>query len=233
MIGKRELKKLGTRMINACKRLHERGILFGVGGNISLRSGNPDIILCSPSGIPLMDMRLADICAVDITTIKNGKYEVKSGRHDPTSEIWLHGGIYRARPEINAVIHTHPPIVTAFSCTSAEVDFKIQEDQRWYIGDVDSLPFQRVEPIEFAEVAVAKLTENYALILKNHGLVALGDTLSEAVNITETMEGLAKTYYYAKNIDGGNVVHLPDENGSRSAPPARMNLLYDDSVFDE
>jgi L-fuculose-phosphate aldolase len=233
MIGRRELQKLGTRMINACRRLHERGILFGVGGNISLRSGNPDIILCSPSGIPLMEMRLADICAVDITEIEKGKYEIKTGRHDPTSEIRLHGGIYRARPEINAVIHTHPPMVTAFSCTSVDVDFNIQEDQQWYIGEVDFLPFKRMEPIEFAKAAVSKLARNYALVLKNHGLVALGDTLSEAVNITETLEGLARTYYYAKNIDGGNIVRLPYENGSRSVPAQRMKLLYDDGIFDE
>jgi L-fuculose-phosphate aldolase len=232
MIRGREVKKLGTRMINSCKRLHERGILFGVGGNISLRSSDPDIIVCSPSGIPLMDMTLGDICTVDIKEIKEGKFKVQLGKHNPTSEIWLHGGIYQTRPEIKAVIHTHPPMVTAFSCTSEEINFEIQEDQRWYIGEVDSLPFQSMEPIDFAGVAISKLTKNYALILKNHGLVALGDTLSEAVNITELMEGLAKTYYYAKNIDSGHVMELPNVHRNRSIPPARMKLIYNDSVFD-
>jgi L-fuculose-phosphate aldolase len=232
MITRKEEKKLGTRMIHACKRLHERGILFGVGGNISLRSSSPNTILCSPSGIPLMDMRLGDICTVDISDIKNRKYRIESGKYNPTSEIWLHGGIYHVRPEIKAVLHTHPPMVTAFSCTSEEINFKIQEDQRWYIGEVDCLPFRSMEPIDFAEIAIPKLATNYAVILKNHGLVALGGTLSEAVNITETMEALAKTYYYAKNIANGRVVQIPYEHSSGNFPPARNKLIYDDCIFD-
>jgi L-fuculose-phosphate aldolase len=141
MIKKSEYKKLAYRMINACKRLHMRGILSGVGGNISVRTSLPEIILCSPTGIPIMDMFPGDICAVDISDIKNYKYNMLKAKHRPTSEILLHGGIYSMRPEINAVLHTHPPVTTAFSCTTHRINYRIQEDQRWYIGDVSYIPF--------------------------------------------------------------------------------------------
>ena len=115
MIKKSEFKKLAGRMINACKRLHRRGILSGVGGNISVRTSTPDIILCSPAGIPIMDMFPDDICAVDISDIKNYNYNVLKAKHKPTSEVLLHGGIYGMRPEIKAVLHSHPTITTAYS----------------------------------------------------------------------------------------------------------------------
>ena len=85
MIKKKEFKKLAIMMINACKRLYLRGILSGVGGNISMRTSDPAIILCSPAGAPIMDMLFDDICVVDITDIKNDNYEILKGKYRPTS----------------------------------------------------------------------------------------------------------------------------------------------------
>jgi len=62
-------KKLDFRMINARKMLHMKGILSGVGGNISVRTSIPDIIMCSPSGMPIMDMFVDDICVVVLSDI--------------------------------------------------------------------------------------------------------------------------------------------------------------------
>ncbi len=62
-----------------------------------------------------MDMFPDDICAVDISDIKNYNYNVLKAKHKPTSEMLLHGGIYCMRPEIKAVLHSHPTITTAYS----------------------------------------------------------------------------------------------------------------------
>jgi L-fuculose-phosphate aldolase len=232
MIKKKEIKTLAFRMIRACRRLHIRGILSGVGGNISLRTSIPHIILCSPSGIPIMDMFPDDICIVDISNIKNDSYSVLKGKHKPTSEILLHGGVYDMRPEVRAIIHSHPPITTAFSCTSHPVNFRIQEDQRWYIGDIDALPFIYSSSKVLSEAALPKLRKNYALILKNHGIVALGDCLSEAVNITELIEDLSKIYFHAKMIDKENIVELPARYWKEVTVKARKDLIYHDEIFD-
>ena len=219
-------------MINACKRLHMRGILAGVGGNISVRTSAPDIILCSPAGIPIMDMFPEDICAVDISGIKNYNYNVLRAKHKPTSEILLHGGIYGMRPEVNAVLHSHPPVTTAFSCTSHEINYRIQEDQRWYIGDVSYIPFIYSSSKALAEGALPKLEKNYAAILKNHGIIALGESLAEAVSITELMEDLSRIYFHARLIGGDKVVELPREYWETIDVETRKDLIYQDRIFD-
>jgi L-fuculose-phosphate aldolase len=229
----REFKLLASRMLSACKRLHRRGILSGVGGNISLRTSDPAVVLCSPSGVPIMDMLLSDICVVDISDISRDQYTVVRGANKPTSEILLHGGVYDRRKEIKAIIHSHPPITTAFSCTNLEVNYRIQEDQRWYIGDIETIPFVYSSSKALAEAAIPKLMKNYALVLKNHGIVALGDSLTEAVNITELMEDLAKIYYHARMIDSGRVFELPKEYWTEVSIETRKNLIYHDEIFDE
>lgn len=232
MIKKSEFKKLAGRMINACKRLHGKGILSGVGGNISVRTSAPHIILCSPAGIPIMDMFPEDICAVDISGIKNYNYNVLKSKHKPTSEVLLHGGIYGMRPEIKAVIHSHPPITTAFSCTTHEINYRIQEDQRWYIGDVTYIPFIFSSSKALADGALPKLKNNYAAILKNHGIVALGDSLAEAVSITELMEDLSRIYFHAIMIGGDKIVELPREYWETVDVETRKDLIYQDEIFD-
>ncbi len=232
MIKKSEFKKLSARMINACRRLHGKGILSGVGGNISIRTSNPDIILCSPAGIPIMDMFTEDICTVDISDIKSYNYSVIKSKHNPTSQLLLHGGIYGMRPEVNAVIHSHPPITTAFSCTTHEINYRAQEDQRWYIGDISYIPFIFSSSKALAEGALPKLEKNYAAILKNHGIVALGDSLAEAVTITELMEDLSRINFHARIISGDKIVELPDKYWETVDVEPRKDLIYQDEIFD-
>ena len=233
MISNEEFNKLALRMIKACKRLHMKGILSGVGGNISLRSSDPKAILCSPSGIPIMDMLVEDICLVDIAGISQDRFSVLRGAHKPTSEILLHGGVYANRPEVMAVLHTHPPVTTAFACTKRGVNYRIQEDQRWYIGDVGVLPFVYSSSKALAAAALPMLERNYALILRNHGIVVLGDSLAEAVTITELMEDLSKIFFHASLIGNGEVVELPAEYWTQVNIETRKNLIYHDEIYDD
>jgi len=232
MIDNKEFYKLAKRIINAVRRLYLRGISSGVGGNISVRTSNPNYIVVSPSGISMSDMIPNDLCLVDISDSKNDKFIMLKGKYKYTSEIYLHSKIYINRKEIKAVIHTHPPMITAYSCTKKNINFNILEDKNWYIGEVEYLPFIASSSKELAEAACPKLIKNYALILKNHGIFALGDTLCEAVTITELLEELAKISYYAEQIDNGKTVEIPNEYWEDRQITPRHNLIYNDEVFD-
>jgi len=232
VVDEKEFYKLANRMVNAARRLYNRDILSGVGGNISIRTSNPDHIILSPSGIPVADMFPDDLCLVDISGVEQDKFKVIKAKYKFTSEIYLHSKVYKNRSEIKAIIHSHPPIITAYACTNKEINFKILEDQRWYIGDVEYLSFVSSSTKELAEAAWPKLTKNYALILKNHGLITLGDSLCEAVNITELLEELAKVSYYALNIGEGKVMELPKEYWENCKIVPRNNLIYHDEIFD-
>ena len=232
MINEKEFYKLANRVLNATKRLYRRGILTGIGGNISIRTSNPNNIIVSPSGISISDMLSDDLCLVDISEAEQDNFKIIKAKYKYTSEIYLHSKIYKNRPEIKAIIHSHPPTITAYACTNKKINFKILEDQKWYIGDVEYLHFVSSSSKELAEEAWHKLTKNYALILKNHGLVALGDSLSEAINITELLEELAKVSYYSEDIGKGKTVEIPDEYWENRKIIPRDSLIYNDEIFD-
>ena len=232
MFDEKEIKKLSSRVVNATKRLHDGGILAGPGGNISMRTSNSNQILISPTGIPIREMLVDDICLVDISKINNGEYTVINGKYQPTSEILIHARIYMNRPEIKAIIHSHAPTVTAYACTNEEINFKIHEDQSCYIGDIDYIPYVYSSTKELADLAVPRLIKNYALILRNHGVFALGDSLCEAVNITELLEHLAKVSFLAKLIGNGKVNELPENYWKECSVIPRSGLIYQDELFD-
>ncbi|MCL5985557.1 MAG: class II aldolase/adducin family protein [Actinobacteria bacterium] len=232
VFDEKEIQKLSRRIVNATKRLHSRGILSGTGGNISMRTSNPNHILISPTGIPIRDMFPDDLCLVDISKIFKDEHTVLRCKYQPTSEILIHSRVYYKRPEVKAIIHSHPPMVTAYACTNQKINFKIQEDQRYYIGDIEYLPFVYSSTRDLADAAVPKLEKNYVLVLRNHGVFVLGDSLCEAVNITELVEDLASISFYAKLIGNGEVVELPREYWEEYRVVPRHNLIYRDEVFD-
>jgi L-fuculose-phosphate aldolase len=140
--------------------------------------------------------------------------------------------IYRSRPEIRAIIHSHPPTITAFSCTDQEINFNITEDQTYYIGDIEWIPFTLCSE-KLMDVALSKLQQSNALILKNHGIYVLGDSLSEAVTITELLEHHSRIYMYARLAGQGEVIELPREYWTqRETTEPRTGLIYHDEIFD-
>lgn len=221
----KEIKKLSIRMINACKRLHTLKLLSGPGGNISYRTSIPNVIICSPSGVPIMDMMVDDLCVIELQNNKECNYRILKGIYKPTSEILLHCEVYKKRPKIMSIIHTHPIYTTAFACTDETINFDITEDKAWYIGDIEYIPFVNGSTKELAEIALPKLEKSYVLILRNHGLVVLGDSLTEAVNITELIESLAMTYFYSKLIGNWKEIKAPNVK-------TREGLIYHDEIFD-
>ena len=77
-----------------------------------------------------------------------------------------------------------------------------------------------------------KLKKNYVLILRNHGIVVLGDSLTESVNITELIEDLSKIYFHAMIIGSGKVIELPQEYWTEVNIETRKELIYHDEIFD-
>jgi L-fuculose-phosphate aldolase len=124
-------------------------------------------------------------------------------------------------------------VTTAFSCTEKAVNYRIQEDQRWYIGEIESIPFIYSSSKALADAALPKLEKHYALILRNHGIVALGDCLAEAVNITELIEDLSKIYFHALLIGDGKVIELPEGYWTEVDVATRKDLIYHDEIFDD
>ncbi len=182
---------LRAQIIDACRRMEASGLNRGTSGNVSCRDG--DHFLVTPSGVAVDRMTPAGIVAVafDGHVIGPGK---------PSSEWHFHRDILQSRPDIHAVVHTHSPHATALAC--------LHEDLPSFhymiaIAGGDSVrcaPYALFGTEALSMHAVAALDGRKACLLANHGLIALGRDLDEALGIAIEIESLCEQYLLARQV---------------------------------
>lgn len=192
---------LRAQIIAACRQLEFSGLNRGTTGNISCRED--DHLLITPSGVPVDAMTDAGIVAMDF----DGQV-IGSGK--PSSEWHFHRDILQQRPEIHAVVHTHSPYATALAC--------LREDLPPFhymiaIAGGDSVrcaPYTLFGTDTLSRYALAALTDRKACLLANHGLIALGRDLAEAMAVATEVESLCQQYLIARQ-SGTPVLLTADE----------------------
>ncbi|MEO0317676.1 MAG: hypothetical protein RL404_1353 [Pseudomonadota bacterium] len=182
---------LRAHIIDACRRMEASGLNRGTSGNVSCRDG--DHFLITPSGVPVDKMTPAGIVAVgfDGHVIGPGK---------PSSEWHFHRDILQSRPDMHAVVHTHSPHATALACLHEELPpfhYMIA------IAGGDSVrcaPYALFGTEALSMHALAALDGRKACLLGNHGLIALGRDLDEALAIAIEIESLCEQYLLARQV---------------------------------
>jgi L-fuculose-phosphate aldolase len=180
-----------AQLVEAARALDAAGFMPGKSGNLSLRAAGGFVI--TPSGLPYAAMAPEDLvdCAADGAPIGNP-------RHRPSSEWRLHAAIYRARPDAMAVVHTHSPRATALSCARHGVPPIHYAATLAGDGGRQGIPCAAHATFgteELAQAAVTRLGAGLrAVLLANHGVVALGATLAGAVALAREAENLAGQY---------------------------------------
>lgn len=195
-----ELKK---SIVEVFKYIEERDWNHGKAGNISIFIRENGHILVTPSGVTKAKIKAEDILVVDI----NG--EVIEGRGRPTIELPLHLAIYKTYNYINAIIHAHGVYSTILAITREPLPPLIEEMIMHIGGEVRVADYAPVGTDELAENAVKALEGRKAVILSNHGVVACGRDLDEAVEILGLVERLSQVYILARLF--GKIYHLPEE----------------------
>lgn len=176
-------------LVAAARALDAAGFMPQKSGNLSLRRGDGFVI--TPSGLPYAAMRPEDLvdCAAD---------GAPSGAGRPSSEWRLHAAIYRARPDAMAVVHTHSPKATALSC--ARHGIPPLHYMITLAGDGGRQGIPCAAHATFGTEALAQAATDAlgaslrALLLANHGVLALGATLAGAVALARETENLAAQY---------------------------------------
>jgi len=191
---------LRDRLVNVGKQLHNYGLAVGAEGNISARIPGTDRVLIKPSGISMGFLKAEDLIVVDLD---GNKVE---GELAPSIETPLHTAIYKARSDVQGVVHTHAPFSTAFGIAGTEI-IPLQVEMFLYIPNgVPIVPFELPGSKELAE-AVQKLVKDYnAVILENHGLITVGSTVEEALLLTRMVEECAKVQLIATLLAGKDAV---------------------------
>jgi len=171
-------------LISIGRKIDEKGLVVGPGGNTSVRVGR--LMYIKASGKCFEDATEHDYVGVDLET-----GEVVDGDLKPSAEVLLHSGCYKARAEIEAVVHTHPPVATGLACAGRTVE-PISPDFVVLLGRTVPLA-EYVVPTgpELAEVVTQAIRNHDAVLLRNHGLVTVGRTLREAFYRTLMVESAA------------------------------------------
>jgi len=189
------------------------GLTTGSGGNLSIFDREEDLIAISPTGIDYHDISVDDVVVVD----RSGT--IVDGERKPSSEIGFHLALYNSRSDISAVVHTHSVYATTLACLQWEipaVHYLVA-----FSGDkVPLAPYATFGTPELAENTVASIADYNAVLLANHGLVAVGCDMKSAFNVAEEIELVARIYYQAKSlgqpvlVDGGEMARVIKKFGS-------------------
>ncbi len=188
------------------KKLLATGLTSGTGGNLSIFNRREGLIAISPSGIEYDEMEPADVPVVDNcgTTVEGGR--------KPSSELGFHLSLYRKRPDINAVVHTHSAYATTMACLNWEipaVHYLVAHSGR----KVPLAPYATFGTAELAANVAEAIGDYNAVLLANHGLVTVGPNLATAFAVAGEIELVARIYYQTKCV--GEPVIIPDGEMTR------------------
>lgn len=183
---RREICEIGRRM-------DTRGFVAGHDGNISCRIG-ADRVLCTPTLISKGRMRPADLCVVDMDGVQ------VSGRRPRSSEILLHLAIFRARTDVGAVVHCHPPHATAYAVAREPIPRGVLPEVELFLGDVPLAPYATPGSRAVADAVTPLVTEANAVLLANHGTVTCGPSLERAYWRTEILDASCRIFLLARGL---------------------------------
>ena len=180
-------------MALCCRQLAAGGLIAGRDGNLSVRLATQRVLV-TPSGRIKALITASDMVEVDL------QGRSRDRRRKPTSELDLHLRIMRHRPDVQAVVHAHPPTATGFAVAGEEIPGNLLPELIFVVGPVPLVPFGRPGTPELGDRVVPYLAGHHALLLANHGAVTMGPTLDEAWIRTESLEHCARIIVAARAI---------------------------------
>lgn len=184
----------------------EEGITIGTWGNVTIRDPETGYVYLSPSGMPYKTLTEDDIVVV---LLDGSRVE---GTRRSTIETEMHLAIYRARPECNAIIHTHPIYSTAFSAMGEDIPLMLDEAAQVLGDTVRTTSYALPGSQELADECVKALGDKaMACLLRSHGAVCLGRDLEQAFGNSTVLEATARVYSIIRSM-GGQFDPISPEN---------------------
>lgn len=181
------------KVVQAGRKLYEKGLVTGTWGNISIRiEENPCNIAVTPSGMDYENINEEDVVIMDLDGSK------LEGMRKPSTEFPLHRRIYNTRDDIKAVIHTHSTFATAIACVRMKIPPITEEIIQLSGGDIETVKYELPGSEKLSKVVASALKSKNAALLANHGSVAIGGSIKEALIFAEVIEKNAKTYILSK-----------------------------------
>lgn len=193
----RSISRLRQKMVEMVQKLVILGLNRGTSGNIGVRCG--DFFLVTPSGAGAEDMKPEDMVAMRFSG------EV-IGSGSPSSEWLFHRDILASRPEVGAVIHTHSRYATTLACLNREIPPFHYMIAAAGGNTIRCAPYALFGTQELSDVALQALQNRKACLLGNHGMIALGEDLTDALAVAVEVESLCEQYWGALQVGEPNIL---------------------------
>lgn len=194
-----EIKK---QVVLYSKILDQKGLVNSLEGNLSILDRETDALYITPSGT-----RKSFLDEDMIAVVKNG--EQVGGSVKKSSEYLLHEAALKARSDCNAVAHIHAPYLTAYAYCGKDIRLKCSTTFSLVFEEIPCLPYGEAGTVHIADGIEEAIKDHDLILLGNHGCVAVGKTLEDAVKIVEAAEEVLKIYHLTKDI--GEVKNISDE----------------------
>jgi L-fuculose-phosphate aldolase len=187
--------KLRQDIVEIGRRMYARGYTASNDGNISVRL-DAGRLLMTPASVCKGFMNPQMMC---ITDLEGKKLE---GDRNPSSEMQMHLEVYRQRPDVNAVVHAHPPIATGFAVAGIALDRAVLAEVITTLGSVPIADYATPSTKELPEAVRRYVKAHDGMLLANHGALTVGADLFSAYYKMETIEHFAKISFVARMLGG-------------------------------
>ena len=197
------LESLREKLWQLHLELPKNGLVTWTSGNISARDADSGLVVIKPSGMRYEVLRPEHMVVVDLA----GK--VIEGDLKPSSDTASHLYIYRQRPDVNGVVHTHSPYATAFAALGRPIPVVLTAIADEFGGPLPCGGFALIGGEEIGRVVVESIGDSPAVLLKNHGVFTVGPSAEAALKAAVMVEDVARTVYFAQQLGEPDVI--PDE----------------------
>lgn len=189
------MKKYINQIINTSNEIYDKGLVYGKSGNISMRinGSTGDVVAITPTLKSLSNLKEEDVVLVDMdgNVLTKGK---------PSSEVNMHLGIYKKRPDVNAIVHTHSAYATGFAFSSKKIK-RLEGFGAITNPYLPCIEYEIPGSDELAKSASEGIGKEDVLLLKNHGVICVGDSLNEAKLLAVFVEETAKTQFVSHMLN--------------------------------
>jgi L-ribulose-5-phosphate 4-epimerase len=193
-------------------RLHlelpKSGLVTWTSGNLSGRDPETGLVVIKPSGIKYVDLSPENMVIVDL----DGK--VVEGSSKPSSDTFAHLYIYRHRPDVGGVVHTHSTFATAFAAVGRPIPAVLTAICDEFGGPIPCGAYAKIGGDEIGRELLRSIGDSPAILMKNHGVFTIGKDPEAALKAAIMVEDVARTVFYANQL--GQPDEIPPEEVARA-----------------
>jgi L-ribulose-5-phosphate 4-epimerase len=202
------LEHLRTEICKLNQDLPRYGLVTWTSGNVSGRDPESGLVVIKPSGVPFDDLTSENQVIVDL------EGNVVEGDLRPSSDVYAHLYVYRHRPDVMGVVHTHSNYATAFAALGKPIPVYLTAMADEFGGPIPVGAYAKVGNDEIGREIVRSIGDSSAILMKNHGVFTVGRTPTASVKAAVMVEDVARTVWLALQL--GQPEEIPAEEVARA-----------------